>query len=117
MTPRNSGAASQVGNKISASRRPDNGHDDDGESLPSPTPTIVRIKKQILDDFSIYKASQKDRVSIEYGLRNSCSRSVCIKYDELAKNMDRGNICELLGKDKTTITKVGGDFACVHVFR
>ena len=30
-------------------------------------------------------------------------------YDELAKKMKRGNLCELLGKDKTTIDKVGGD--------
>jgi hypothetical protein len=117
MTLRNSGAASQVGNKTSASGTPANGQDDNGESLPSLTTTIVRIQKQILDDFSIFQARQKDRVSIEYGLRNSCSRSIRIKYDELAKKMNRGNICELLGKDKTTITKVGGDFACVHIFR
>ena len=100
MTPRNSVAASQVGNKISASRRPHNGHDDDGESLPSPTPTIVRIKKQIVDDFSIYQASQKDRVSIEYGLRNSCSRSIRIMYDELAKKMKKEIYVNFLGKTK-----------------
>ena len=108
MTLKNSGAASQVGNKTSASGTPANGQDDNSESLPSLTPTIVQIQKQILDGFSIYQASQKDRISIEYGLRNSCRRSIRIMYDELAKKMKRGTLCELLEKDKTTIAKVGG---------
>ena len=117
MTPRISGAASQVGNKTSVSGTPANGQDDNGESLLSLIPTIVQIPKTILDDFSIYQASHKDRVSIEYDLRNSCRRSICIMYDKLAKKMKRGTLCELLGKDKTTIAKVDGDFACVHAFR